>query len=369
MSAGSGAVRICFVYVWATSGGVERVFLNRAEALLPRYPALEIDVYFYEDYGGVALFKRYLKARGLDRIQVVSVFEPARYDYVFAVDTPQVLNQERLPPGGLFIECHTPYPENRAYLRQCQDRLDKVIVPSEAFRRQLEAEVPLLRERIHVLRNFVPSLPDAEASLVLPDWRLPPFVYLGRIDELKNFSEFVEGLSRLRRLLPQPPLGIAIGQVVPGYPWQEVIRKHGAEGSVVLLPPVPFEKSHILMRLLREKRAVYVSCSKGESFGLSVAEAMSAGLPVVLSDIAPHADLVADRAKFLYALGDIDQLSRKMQTAMENYDTLSAECRQLARAFSEDAFIEDWNRLLDCCPRMLTVAKTPAPETPPSRRA
>ena len=52
--------RICFVYVFATSGGVERVFLNRAEALLRENASLEIDVFFYHDYGGVPLFERYL---------------------------------------------------------------------------------------------------------------------------------------------------------------------------------------------------------------------------------------------------------------------------------------------------------------------
>ena len=56
------ADKICFAYHFATSGGVERVFLNRSEALLRRYPQLEIDFYFTYDCGGIPLIERYRKA-------------------------------------------------------------------------------------------------------------------------------------------------------------------------------------------------------------------------------------------------------------------------------------------------------------------
>ena len=96
---------------------------------------------------------------------------------------------------------------------------------------------------------------------------------------------------------------------------------------------------------MRQKRAVYVSCSKGESFGLSVAEVMTAGLPVILSDIPAHSALVSNRAKFLYPLGNLRELTNKMATAALQYDELASECANLSREFSEEVFLADWERL------------------------
>ena len=338
--------KICFAYYWATSGGVERVFLNRAEALLRQYPKLEIEVYFYDDCGGVALIQRYSKARNLsDRLRVVRTFDSSRYEVVFVVDTPQLPADHPSVIDKMLMECHTPYAENRTYLREWQTRVKTLLVPSSGFLRVIESECPSLRGKIKVVRNFVPHLPPIDRPLSLPAWRAPLFLYFARIDELKNFVEFVEGLSSARQYLRKEPLGIVSGQILPGYPLTEVIEKNQLRGSIAVLPPVPFENSHVLMQMLRQKKAVFVSCSKGESFGLSAAEAMTAGLPVILSDIPPHAALVSNRAKFLYPLGDVRELAMKMAAVAEQYDELASECVELSREFSEEAFLADWEGL------------------------
>jgi len=324
---------------------VERVFLNRGEALLRRYPKIEIEVFFNYDCGGAGLIERYSKARNLSRLKVIRTFDSSRYDLVYVIDTPQLLADHPSIENKMIMECHTPYAENRTYLKEWQTRVKTLIVPSSGFLRVIEDEWPGLRGKIKVVRNFVPHLPPMDRALSLPAWRGPLFLYFSRIDELKNFAEFVEGLSSARRYLQKEPLGIVSGQILPGYPLTEVMEKHHVRGSIAILPPVPFESSHVLMHMLRQKKAVFVSPSKGESFGLSAAEAMTAGLPVILSDIPPHAALVSNRAKFLYPLGDIQALARKMAAATEQYDELSAECVELSREFSEEAFLADWDRV------------------------
>jgi len=227
-----------------------------------------------------------------------------------------------------------------------QRRLKALIVPSAGFLEVLENEWPALKGKIRVVRNFVPHLPPMEQPLSLPAWKAPVFLYFARIDELKNFIEFVEGISSARLHLKDAPLGIACGQMLPGFPVKEVIGKNHAGGSILVLPPVPFENSHILMQMLRQSRGIFVSCSKGESFGLSAAEAMTAGLPVILSDIPPHAALVSNRKKFLYPLGDVRQLATRMAEFTEQYDELAEECACLSREFSEESFLADWEKLL-----------------------
>jgi glycosyltransferase involved in cell wall biosynthesis len=335
--------RICFAYYWATTGGVERVFLNRAEVLLRRYPKLAIDVFFYNDCGGVAMFTRYCRARGLsDRVRVIDVFVAGRYDSVFVVDTPQFLTDFPEAFDKVVMECHTPYAQNRTYLQEWQTRLNSLIVPSAVFLRVLEEECPGLRGKMKVVRNFIPKLPPPPKNLSLPAWHAPLFLYFAQINDHKNVAEFIEAISHVRQYLGREPLGLVCGQPEPGFPVMQMIEKNDVRGSVVVLPPVPFDSTHVLLQMLREKKSVFVSPSKGESFGLSAAEAMTAGLPVVLSDIGPHATLVGNRSKFLYPLGNAKELARKMAAAIEQYDSMSAECVELARPFAEEVFLEDW---------------------------
>jgi glycosyltransferase involved in cell wall biosynthesis len=336
--------RICFAYYWATSGGVERVFLNRSEALLRRDPGLEIDLYFYRDCGGVALVRRYARARGLDRLRVAEAFDPARYDAVYVVDTPQLPDDYPQVCDRMVMECHTPYPENRTYLQEWQSRLPVLLVPSAGFQQVIERERPGLRGKVRVVRNFVPQWPSIGADVSLPEWRGNLFLYFSRVDEVKNFAEFVEAMAMARPHLNPGPIGIVSGQILPGYPLVEQVEQHGLRGRIAVLPPVPFEKSYALMQMLQRRRAVFVSPSKGESFGLSAAEAMTAGMPVILSDIPAHAALVSNREKFLYPLGNARALARKMAAAEAEYDELSAECRELSRSFAEEAFLADWDR-------------------------
>jgi glycosyltransferase involved in cell wall biosynthesis len=152
-------------------------------------------------------------------------------------------------------------------------------------------------------------------------------------------------VSYSRRYLAKEPLGIVCGQLDPGFPLRETIEKNKARGLILVLPPVPFENSHLLMQLLARKKAVYVSCSKGESFGLAAVEAMSSGLPVILSDVPGHIAIVSNRAKFLYPLGDVPALAMKMAAASEQYDEMAAECMELSGEFSEEAFLADWELL------------------------
>ena len=46
--------RVCFIYPWATFGGVERVLLNRALAFKHYLPEIMVDFYFLHDSGGLA---------------------------------------------------------------------------------------------------------------------------------------------------------------------------------------------------------------------------------------------------------------------------------------------------------------------------
>ena len=61
-----------------------------------------------------------------------------------------------------------------------------------------------------------------------------------------------------------------------------------------------------------------VATSKNEGLGLGVLEAVLCGCSIIISDNRGHRDIVSDDRKYLFALDDIDSLTKKIQDAIMN---------------------------------------------------
>ena len=85
-----------------------------------------------------------------------------------------------------------------------------------------------------------------------------------------------------------------------------------------------------------------LSPSIGESFGLAAAEAISSGIPVLLSDIAEHRFLVGAREQYLFPLSDVDALANGIASVADSYDACVSDMLSAREAFSANAFVQDW---------------------------
>lgn len=61
-----------------------------------------------------------------------------------------------------------------------------------------------------------------------------------------------------------------------------------------------------------------VATSKSEGLGLGVLEAVLCGCSIIISDNRGHRDIVDDKKKYLFALNDVDSLTKKMRDAIKN---------------------------------------------------
>jgi glycosyltransferase involved in cell wall biosynthesis len=84
---------------------------------------------------------------------------------------------------------------------------------------------------------------------------------------------------------------------------------------------------------------VFVSVSRGEGLPVAVMEAMAAGLPVILSDIPPHRELVGD-ATFvpLVAPGDVAGFAREIRRFQDMPAEARARVGALCRTHVRDRF-------------------------------
>jgi glycosyltransferase involved in cell wall biosynthesis len=177
----------------------------------------------------------------------------------------------------------------------------RVLAVSEATAAELGRHFGVDRARVEVIPNgvdeeFRRELSEAELAAALAALGLAPgyLLFVGNPKPHKNLERLLEAYARLRAGRAATPALVLAGDrdgdrsPVPGW-----IAAAGLEGSVVRLGHLPAGRLPALYR----GAAVLVQPSLWEGFGLPVAEAMAAGVPVVAADRGALPEVTGDAAR------------------------------------------------------------------------
>lgn len=343
--------RVCFIYPWATFGGVERVLLNRALAFKKYLPLIKADFYFLHDSGGLLPLAAAINQYGLESISSIVYSLDKNYDLAFIIDCPQAIDFCVQRSQRYVVECHTSYEENRSYISNLPDSCERVITPSAIFSNLIRNEFPQLKARVSELRNFVPW--DIEEFSVIadsnfPKWTRKPILFFGRLDRLKDPLSLLNAFQILERRRKGEFMLLFCGPMSHEIDLKKEISERSLDSFSVVLPSISFAAAGRLFSALSKSGGLFVSPSKGESFGLSAAEAISSLVPVVLSDISAHVNLVSGFEKmFTYPIGDDAQLSMRIESVFDNYNNACEYVAVARKSFSATSFIDDWKLLLE----------------------
>ena len=259
-----------------------------------------------------------------------------KYDYIFAIDTPEILEMTK-QYEKIFIECHTAYKDNRQYIKKLPKSLAGVIVPSEHFKEDIKVELKEdLQKKLFVLENFVPQTQLNFNKK--PYFNKIPICYLGRMDKLKNTEEVIDIFEEANKKMDDRFMLVLAGPIQSEMKIDKIIKEKNLENKYLYLPPIPFHKVPQFLQLIGLHNGIFISASKGESFGLSVAEAIVNELPVLLSD--NHHELVNGNSKYLYTLGDIDEAVQKLADITQDYQSAKKEMIELKNKYGHQTFIK-----------------------------
>lgn len=170
-------------------------------------------------------------------------------------------------------------------------RVDALVVVSPAMAALVEAVVPTLRDRLHVLPNAIdpgpfagrPKVPAAEHTLGVVGWGAPAKDVCWALDVLAELRRHDSRWGL--RLVGPPPDGRTAGSRAYAASVQERISHPDVAGAVEVVgasEDVPGELTRI---------GALVSSSTRESFHLAVGEAAASGARVVVRDwptLAPY---------------------------------------------------------------------------------
>lgn len=205
-----------------------------------------------------------------------------------------------------------------------------VICVSKALHHEFVDAYPVARSRARVIPNasaLAARVPD-HIEPVLARFGLVPNGYVlavGRLDAAKSFDELIAAFKQAR---PDCKL-VIVGSEIGNEAHAAELWEHRSNDVIF----TGFQSGEVLASLYRGA-ALFVHPSRLEGYGLVIAEALTLGLPLIVSDIPPHLEFELPQQCYFPA-GDVEALAAKLRGG--NYQQYRAP------AASEDQRGRDWN--------------------------
>ncbi|GAA2241457.1 glycosyl transferase family 1 [Streptomyces ruber] len=201
-------------------------------------------------------------------------------------------------------------PGVRAAQNQAIRHLDAFVTVSARDAADHQRHLPTARARITGIGNTAPR-PKAEPS----DLSVPLVVAAGRLVRVKRYDLLIEAFAKVAAVHPEWRLRI-YGQGPERARLRAVVDALGLNDHVFLMG------SHAAIETEWAKASVAAVSSEWESFGMTILEAMHAGVPVVAAD-CPHGPgeiVTAGRDGLLVPPGNADALAGGLLTLIEDRD-------------------------------------------------
>ncbi|MFE9300663.1 glycosyltransferase family 4 protein [Streptomyces sp. NPDC006856] len=190
-------------------------------------------------------------------------------------------------------------PAARSLYRDVLQRADAFLCVSAYLRDQIAREFPDFAHKLRIVPNVIdfdafPS--SSERSSDLLSW-----LYVGRLVKHKGVSELLEAFASVAKEEPAATL-----TMVGSGSLEETLRARslelGLEGRFRIAPPVSPDQVNGLMH----QHDLLVHASKIETFGMTIVEAVAAGLPVLVTRSRGPEETLAGIDRQAGALMDVD---------------------------------------------------------------
>ena len=218
---------------------------------------------------------------------------------------------------------------NSPYLQQCHDRSivepDLCLCVSKYWQQQLQQQyqidAPVVINGVDT-RKFSREVNGDEAKLKrqLVINGNPVYLSIGGIEPRKNSLKLLSAFARVRTSYPQAQLIIAGGDTLFDYkPYRmeffDLVQQHQIEiGKSLILPGVIADRD--LPTLYRCADA-FVFPSVKEGWGLVLLEAISSGIPVITSNIAPFTEFLDCNSALLVDPDSVEAIANAMLNILD----------------------------------------------------
>ncbi len=243
--------------------------------------------------------------------------------------------------GGLRITPHARIKE--AVDRWAGSRFDHTVAISESVGRFLVSEYGYPKSKVSV----IPLGWEGAPLVVRANGRPPTIICVANFRPEKGHRVLLAAFKLVQRQLPDAHL-ILIGQGELQRDIESQIESLGISDHVEITGPVPEVWPYLA------RAHVFALASQSEAYGIAVAEAMAAGLPIVASDVGGIPELVVPGVSGeLFPPGDTDMLADQLVKLLtspalrERMGTAAkAAARPLTLESSARKYLDLWEQLI-----------------------
>jgi glycosyltransferase involved in cell wall biosynthesis len=203
-------------------------------------------------------------------------------------------------------------------------RSQHVFFVSETSRQLVSSYFKLPKAKSSVIyHGIAPEFFSKESGEISNDGfeQLPEQPYILSVSALyahKGFETLIEAFARLRQSTPRfnaYQLVLAGSQVDQAYytELENLIERLGLKEAVRFVGEVSYE---FVPQLYRQAE-LFVFPSRAESFGLPLVEALAAGAPILVSDLAVAHEICGEAASY-FTPGSVSELAHQMARLLDN---------------------------------------------------
>ena len=219
---------------------------------------------------------------------------------------------------------HVAYrPVSRVLFRACSH----IICASAAEAHALERDVPSLTAPVTVVQHGV----DVSAFAAAPPFETAAKVVIaaGRMEPYKQFDRIALAAEKL----PVDSEMMLLGDGPARHELEQLIARQGPTARVRCLGRVSDEEVRSWFRTAK----VLVSMSRHEAFGLTLIEALAAGIPVVASDIPAHREIAESQPPGAVRLVSVDARPEEIADAIVAASSEGLPARVRVRSWDDAA--------------------------------
>ncbi|MGR6917754.1 glycosyltransferase family 4 protein [[Actinomadura] parvosata] len=291
-------MKVLFCYRYGVIGGVSTQLLNRYTHFSSEF---DIGVLYESDHGMVAHFPPGVALVTATDDAREAAIRDADPDVVVVIDSPGFLSAWRRAgsPGSLILEVHTT-TANLSYLGELAVQPDHIVTVSEYMRAKLGA---LGLSPISVVPNCLDERWYAET--VPPALDTTPVAWIGKLDGHKRWRAAADLLDRIAGAEPGVTPLLIGGYTAPATEVAALTTKLAtspALGSARWLPRVDYDLMPGIYSAIAANGGLTISTTTDESFGMSVAESLVRGCPVIAPAVGALPEILPEEA--LYPPGD-----------------------------------------------------------------
>jgi glycosyltransferase involved in cell wall biosynthesis len=206
------------------------------------------------------------------------------------------------------------------------DKIDSYVCPS-AFIGSVATETGIPADRIHVIPNFLPDSEVGQMVTSLAD--APRFFFAGRLEEVKGVDDLLEAFKD-----EDPAMGTLVIAGAGGGLEEKVKVVAKERANIEYLGRL--SRGEVVQQL-RQSRAVVLPARWDENNPMSILEARTLGIPVIVSDLGGLPEMVADGVDGkVVSAGDVAGLRVAIRSLAADRTTAEAFGRMGYERFCRD---------------------------------